>query len=197
MKAIEQIKGTCIPIPIRDIDTDMILPAQYLTSTGSAGYGIFLFKRHRDQSEDFPLNNPKYQNASIILAGDNFGCGSSREAAVWALRDAGIRAVIAPSFADIFKNNCGKNGILTIVLPANAVEDLIATATKSQLGMTIDLKTSTIVTESSDPSLSSATFSFTYDDFRRHCLLNGLDDLDYLLSHLESIRTYFSERRHS
>lgn len=197
MKAIEQIKGTCIPVPIRDVDTDMILPAQYLTSTGSSGYGQFLFKRLRDQNQDFPLNNPKYNNASIILAGDNFGCGSSREAAVWALRDAGIRAIIAPSFADIFKNNCGKNGILTIALPADAIDGLIATATKIQLGMTINLKELTIVTESTDPSSSETNFSFTYDEFRRHCLLNGLDDMDYLLSHIEDIRSYFSERRHS
>jgi len=197
MKAIEQIKGTCIPVPIRDVDTDMILPAQYLTSTGSSGYGQFLFKRLRDQSQDFPLNNPKYNNASIILAGDNFGCGSSREAAVWALRDAGIRAIIAPSFADIFKNNCGKNGILTIALPADAIDGLITTATKIQLGMTINLKELTIVTESTDPSSSETNFSFTYDEFRRHCLLNGLDDMDYLLSHIEDIRSYFSERRHS
>jgi 3-isopropylmalate/(R)-2-methylmalate dehydratase small subunit len=197
MKPIEQIKGTCIPIPIRDIDTDMIIPAQYLTSTGSSGYGVFLFKRLRDQNDDFPLNRPKYQNASIILSGDNFGCGSSREAAVWALRDAGIRAVIAPSFADIFKNNCGKNGILTIVLPADAIEKLIEIATKNQLTMTVDLKALTLITESTDPSTSTATFSFTYDEFRRHCLLNGLDDLDYLLSHIEDIRTYFSGRKHS
>jgi 3-isopropylmalate/(R)-2-methylmalate dehydratase small subunit len=197
MKAIEQIKGTCIPVPIRDIDTDMILPAQYLTSTGNSGYGAFLFKRLKDQSEDFPLNNPKYQNASIIIAGDNFGCGSSREAAVWALRDAGIRAVIAPSFADIFKNNCGKNGILTIVLPADAIDNMITTATRTRLDMTIDLKALTIVTETIDSSSHAATFSFRYDEFRRHCLLNGLDDLDYLLSHMEKIRTYFSERRHS
>lgn len=197
MKAIETIKGTCIPIPIRDIDTDMIIPAQYLTLTGSSGYGAFLFKRLRDQSEDFPLNNPKYQEASIIIAGDNFGCGSSREAAVWALRDAGIRAVVAPSFADIFKNNCGKNGILTIALPADAIDGMIAAATRTRLDMTIDLKALTIVTESSDSSVNSATFSFSYDEFRRHCLLNGLDDLDYLLSHLDKIRTYFSERRHS
>jgi len=194
MKAIEQIKGSCIPIPIRDIDTDMILPAQYLTSTDSSGYGTFLFKRLRDQSADFPLHNPKYQNGSIILAGDNFGCGSSREAAVWALRDAGIRAVIAPSFADIFKNNCGKNGILTIILPKDAVENLIAMATDTQLDMTIDLNALTLTVNNEALPNSPATFTFTYDQFRRHCLLNGLDDLDYLLSHINDIRAYFSER---
>jgi 3-isopropylmalate/(R)-2-methylmalate dehydratase small subunit len=193
MKAIEQIKGMCIPIPIRDIDTDMILPAQYLTSTGSSGYGAYLFKRLKDQSNDFPLNQLKYQGASIILSGDNFGCGSSREAAVWALRDAGIRAVIAPSFADIFKNNCGKNGILTIVLPADTLETLIEIAIRDQLDITIDLEALTVSVEGGDLSATSSKFSFTYDKFRRHCLLNGLDDLDYLISHLDEIRTYFSK----
>jgi 3-isopropylmalate/(R)-2-methylmalate dehydratase small subunit len=192
MEKIEIIQGTTLPLPIKNVDTDMIIPAQYLTSTSSSGYGAFLFKRLREQDVNFPFNDPRYKDSSIIVAHDNFGCGSSREHAVWALRDAGIKAVIAPSFADIFRNNCGKNGFLTIVLPSDVVEFLITrTLNTDSLQVTIDLKKLKVfVNDSFNAQNGQLEYDFPFDEFRRHCFLNGLDDLDYLLSHLEDIRQF-------
>jgi 3-isopropylmalate/(R)-2-methylmalate dehydratase small subunit len=192
MKPISKIEGICVPLAVRDVDTDMIIPAQYLTSIGKNGFGVHLFKRLREQNNNFPLNLLQYKEASILLSGPNFGCGSSREHAVWSLQQGGIRVVIASSFADIFKNNSGKNGFLTIELPEDIVQNLQHRA-QDKLTLCVDLVASqvTVPAQKQEPEVS---YPFTYDAFRRHCLLNGLDDLDYLLSHKKEIDTYFQKQ---
>lgn len=188
MEPLTQVKGTIIPLPLKDVDTDMIIPAQYLTSISKEGFGEFLFKRLKDSDPHFPFNLPRYQNAPILLAGSNFGCGSSREHAVWALKDAGIKAVIAPSFADIFFNNSAKNGLLLVTAPAAFVEDLLAKAALDDVVLEIDLQAQEIRRD-------GARIPFNYDSFRRYCIMNGLDDLEYILSHKSEIEEYFSKSR--
>src|SRR5271169_4438436 len=177
MDKFTTLTGVAAPLPIHNLDTDKIFPAIYLKTIKRTGLALWLFHEIRfrpDGSEnpDFVLNQPPYRSAKILIGADNFGCGSSREHAPWALLDFGIRCVIAPSFADIFYNNCFKNGILPIKLPKEIVDELMEDARKgANAVMTIDLAGQTI----SRPD--GQTVGFELDAFRKHCLLNGLDDI--------------------
>lgn len=184
MESVSSIKSLAIPLPMKDVDTDLIIPAQFLTSTSRSGYGQNLFARLKESDRTFPLHSPKYKGASILLADSNFGCGSSREHAVWALLDAGIKAVIAKSFADIFYNNSAKNGLLLVQLPEPVVDRLLQAASKQDLVLEIDLSRQIVCV------IGEAEFSFHYDPFRKHCLLNGLDDIDYILSFKREIEEF-------
>ena len=180
MQPFSNLSSTVCPIPIKDIDTDMIIPAQFLTSISRDGFGQHLFTRLKATDPSFPLNIPRYQGAEILLADSNFGCGSSREHAVWAIHGAGFKAVIAKSFADIFSSNSGKNGLLLIRLPEEVVNYLLAKASAHELRLKIDLEAQE-VTEL-DAGKAQNVWHFKYDPFLKHCLINGLDELDYLLS---------------
>ena len=177
MEKFTNITGIAAPMPLVNIDTDMIIPKQFLKTIKRTGLGANLFDEMRfdregNEVEDFVLNQPAYRNAQIIVAGENFGCGSSREHAPWALLDFGIRCVISTSFADIFYNNCFKNGILPIVLPQVDVDTLMDDAGRGANAMvTVDLETQTI------KGPDGGEVSFDVDPFRKHCLLNGLDDI--------------------
>ncbi|TPE52637.1 3-isopropylmalate dehydratase small subunit [Amaricoccus solimangrovi] len=177
MEKFTKLTGVAAPLPLINVDTDMIIPKQFLKTIQRSGLGKNLFDEMRydregNEIEDFVLNRPAYREAKILVAGENFGCGSSREHAPWALLDFGIRCVIAPSFADIFYNNCFKNGILPIVLPQEQVDLLMDDAERgSNAVVTVDLENLTI----SGPD--GGQIPFTLDEFRRHCLLNGLDDI--------------------
>lgn len=188
MDPLVKVTGKVVPLPVKDVDTDMIIPAQYLTSISREGFGNFLFKRLRDADPNFPLNLPQYKSAPILVADANFGCGSSREHAVWALKDAGIKVIIAPSFADIFFNNSAKNGLLLIKAPHEYVASLLREAARGEVILDVDLDAQEIRRDGI-PSLP-----FTYDPFRRYCIMNGLDDLDYVLSHKEEIQEYFKTK---
>ena len=187
MDKFTTLTGIAAPMPLVNIDTDMIIPKQFLKTIQRSGLGKNLFdemRYDRDGNEipDFVLNRPAYRTAQILVAGENFGCGSSREHAPWALLDFGIRCVIAPSFADIFYNNCFKNGILPIVLPQEQVDLLMDDAERgSNAVVTVDLETMTI----SGPD--GGTIPFELDSFRRHCLLNGLDDIGLTMEKAEVI----------
>src|SRR6187401_133421 len=178
MDKFTRLEGVAAPLKMINVDTDMIIPKNYLKTIKRTGLGKGLFDEMRfntDGSEnpDFVLNKPAYRGAKIIVAGDNFGCGSSREHAPWALLDFGIRCVIAPSFADIFFNNCFKNGVLPIVLPKEQVEILLREASEAKdPTFTIDLEKQEI-----HRPTGNEVFRFEVDAFRRHCLLNGLDDV--------------------
>ena len=195
MEKFTTLSGIAAPLPMINIDTDKILPAVYLKTIARTGLGKVLFDEVRfrpDGSEnpDFVLNQPPYRNARILVAGDNFGCGSSREHAPWALLDFGIRAVIAPSFADIFYNNCFKNGLLPIALPQEVVDRLMADAEKgANAVLSIDLESQTI----SRPD--GEIVHFDLDPFRKHCLLNGLDDIALTQQKTPAIARYEEERR--
>lgn len=182
MKPFATVTSIAAPVAIKDVDTDMIIPAQFLTSISRDGFGPNLFKRLRESRPDFYQNNPRFNKSEIIVADTNFGCGSSREHAVWALLGAGIKVVIAPSFADIFAGNSAKNGLLLVTLPEDVVKALLNDALKRDLKLNVNLETQLV---SSD---TGAEWSFNYDPFRKHCLLNGLDDLDYLRSKLDVIQ---------
>ncbi|RJL18190.1 3-isopropylmalate dehydratase small subunit [Paracoccus siganidrum] len=177
MDKFTTLTGIAAPMPLVNIDTDMIIPKQFLKTIKRSGLGVNLFDELRYDREgneipDFVLNQPAWRDAQILVAGDNFGCGSSREHAPWALLDFGIRCVISTSFADIFFNNCFKNGILPITLPQEAVDALMEDARKgANARMTVDLENQTV--SSSD----GQEFHFDIDPFRKHCLLNGLDDI--------------------
>lgn len=175
MEKFTSLTAKVLPIPMKDIDTDMIIPAQFLTSVSREGYGENLFRRLRDQDPQFPLNMPQYKDAGILLTDSNFGCGSSREHAVWAILDAGFRVVISQSFADIFYNNSAENGLVLITLPEQIVNNLLLEAKSKELVLTVNLENQSVQND-------KQTFPFTYDAFRRHCILNGLDDIDYILS---------------
>jgi len=187
MDKFEKLSGIAAPMPLVNIDTDMIIPKQFLKTIKRSGLGKNLFDEMRFDAEgneipDFVLNKPAYRTAEIIVAGDNFGCGSSREHAPWALLDFGIRCVISTSFADIFYNNCFKNGILPIKLPKEQVDALMEDAERGQNArITVDLENQTI--SASDGS----EFHFDIDPFRKHCLLEGLDDIGLTLAKNESI----------
>ena len=180
MKKFTKLKSKLIPLEIQDIDTDMIIPAQYLTRTNSEGFGEFAFQRLRENDPNFPLNLEKYKNSEIILADKNFGCGSSREHAVWALKDWGIKVVIAPSFADIFFSNSAKNGLVLIQIPQKEVENLFKKIKNSDLETTVDLANQKLIFEDKE-------ISFPFDPFRKDCILNGYDDLDYILANEKEI----------
>jgi 3-isopropylmalate/(R)-2-methylmalate dehydratase small subunit len=192
MDKFTTLTGIAAPMPLVNIDTDMIIPKQFLKTIQRSGLGKNLFDEMRytqDGAEiaDFVLNQPAYRDAEILVAGDNFGCGSSREHAPWALLDFGIRCVISTSFADIFYNNCFKNGILPIVMPAETVEILMADARKgANARMTVDLQAQTVTTS------DGAVFQFEVDSFRKHCLLNGLDDIGLTLEKVTAIDSYES-----
>ena len=190
MDKFTTLTGIAAPMPLVNIDTDMIIPKQFLKTIKRTGLGVNLFDEMRytlDGKEipEFVLNQPAYRKAEIIVAGDNFGCGSSREHAPWALGDFGIRAVISTSFADIFFNNCFKNGILPIVLPPEAVDVLMKDAEKgANARQTVDLEAQTVTTS------DGQSFHFDIDPFRKHCLLNGLDDIGLTLEKAKSIDTF-------
>lgn len=194
MQPFRQHKGKVAPLYRTNIDTDQIIPKQFLKKIEKTGFGEFLFNDWRRSAqgkpeESFVLNQPQYSGASILLAGKNFGCGSSREHAVWALADYGFRVVIAPSFADIFANNCVKNGVLTVVLKEEEAEQIARRAEEiPDYQLTIDLERCTI---RDDKGLSA---TFPIDEFTRHCLLEGLDDIGLTLQHQAEISAY--ERRH-
>ncbi|MCD1626579.1 MAG: 3-isopropylmalate dehydratase small subunit [Paracoccaceae bacterium] len=190
MDKFNKLSGIAAPLPLINIDTDMIIPKQFLKTIKRSGLGVNLFDEMRyddDRNEipDFVLNKPQYRNAEILVAGDNFGCGSSREHAPWALLDFGIRCVIAPSYADIFFNNCFKNGILPIVLPQEQVDILMKDAEKgANARIEVDLDAQTIT------SSDGEVFTFDVDPFKKHCLMNGLDDIGLTLEKKSSITSY-------
>jgi 3-isopropylmalate/(R)-2-methylmalate dehydratase small subunit len=190
MEKFTQLTGVAAPLPLINVDTDMIIPKQFLKTIKRSGLGRNLFDEMRfdeqgNEIADFVLNRPAYREAQILVAGENFGCGSSREHAPWALLDFGIRAVIAPSYADIFFNNCFKNGILPIVLPQEQVDALMKDAEKgANARMTIDLETQTVT------SSDGRVFHFEVDPFRKHCLLNGLDDIGLSLEKAAFIESF-------
>jgi 3-isopropylmalate/(R)-2-methylmalate dehydratase small subunit len=176
MQAVKTIISKAVPLPLKDVDTDLIIPAQFLTSISREGFRQNLFHRLKASDPNCALNQPQYAGAQILLTDSNFGCGSSREHAVWAIQGAGFRAVVAKSFADIFYNNSAKNGLLLVTLPAPVVDELLARAQKEPVELTVDLEKREVRTNSGE------TYEFQYDEFRRHCLLNGLDDIDYIRS---------------
>ncbi|MGB1564074.1 MAG: 3-isopropylmalate dehydratase small subunit [Paracoccaceae bacterium] len=193
MDKFEKLSGIAAPMPLINIDTDMIIPKVFLKTIKRSGLGVNLFDEMRyldDGSEnpDFVLNKPQYRDAEILVAGDNFGCGSSREHAPWAIKDFGIRCVISTSYADIFFNNCFKNGILPIVLPKAQVDVLMKDAEKgSNARIEVDLEAQTVTTSDGE------TFSFEVDAFKKHCLLNGLDDIGLTMEKAASIDAYESK----
>ncbi|WP_045387846.1 3-isopropylmalate dehydratase small subunit [Falsirhodobacter sp. alg1] len=190
MDKFTTLTGVAAPMPLVNIDTDMIIPKQFLKTIKRSGLGKNLFDELRYEADgtekpEFVLNQPAYRNAEIIIAGDNFGCGSSREHAPWALLDFGVRCVISTSFADIFYNNCFKNGILPIALPQDVVDTLMEDAGRgSNARLTIDLEGMKVVTS------DGTEFPFELDPFRRHCLLNGLDDIGLTMEKADSIRGF-------
>ncbi|MGC2182153.1 MAG: 3-isopropylmalate dehydratase small subunit [Terriglobales bacterium] len=194
MRPFRTHKGKVAPLDRANVDTDQIIPKQFLKRIERTGFGEFLFydwRRGKDGLPDptFSLNQPRYKGASILVAGKNFGCGSSREHAVWALEDFGFRAVVAPSFADIFANNCVKNGVLTVVLSESEVETIVRRTNElPNYQLTLDLEQCKV----RDDSGFSATFQI--DEFTRHCLLEGLDDIGLTLRHEPEITAY--ESRH-
>lgn len=204
MKPLTTVDGLVLPLDRSNVDTDAIIPKQYLKSVKRTGFGPNLFDdwRYLEPGEpgmdhtgrrinpDFVLNDPRYQGAEILLARKNFGCGSSREHAVWALTDYGIRVVIAPSFADIFFSNSFKNGLLPIVLEEGVVDRLFdeVTAT-SGYRLSVDLAQQTVTAPSGE------VFRFDVGEFHKHCLLNGLDDIGLTLQHADEIRAYEQRRR--
>ena len=190
MDKFTKLTGIAAPLPLINVDTDMIIPKQFLKTIQRSGLGKNLFDEMRYDGEgneiaEFVLNRPAYRNAEILVSGDNFGCGSSREHAPWALLDFGIRCVIAPSFADIFYNNCFKNGILPIALPQAEVDKLMDDAERgANATLTVDLASQTI----SGPD--GGTIHFDIDPFRKHCLLNGLDDIGLTLEKSAAIASF-------
>ena len=172
MQAFQKLTSQFIPLDLDHVDTDMIIPAQYLTKIDRDGYGENLFQRLREQDKNFVFNDPCYFGAEILLTKENFGCGSSREHAVWALMQAGIKVIIAQSYSDIFYSNATKNGLLTICLDEKVVAELIR---RREGLLTIDLVKQTITTE-------KAVFAFAYDAFLKECFIKGQDDIDYLLA---------------
>lgn len=204
MKSFTVVKGIAAPMDRANVDTDMIIPKQFLKSIKRTGFGKNLFDelRYLDEGKpdadcsgrpintDFPLNFPRYQGANILLARENFGCGSSREHAPWALDDYGFRSVIAPSFADIFYNNSFKNALLPIILSDEIVDQLFNEMyAQDGYELSIDLQAQTVTTPSGE------SFTFEIDEFRKHCLLNGLDDIGLTLEQADAIRAYEEKRK--
>ena len=193
MEKFTTMTANAAPLPLVNIDTDMIIPKQFLKTIKRTGLGTALFhemRRNEDGTDnpEFVLNKPAYKNAQILVAGDNFGCGSSREHAPWALLDFGIKCVISTSFADIFYNNCFKNGILPIVVSEEELEKLMDDAERgSNATLTVDLETQEI----SGPD--GGVIKFSIDPYRKHCLLNGLDDIGLTMEKVTSIDNYESK----
>ncbi len=190
MDKFQTLTGIAAPMPLINVDTDMIIPKQFLKTIKRSGLGVNLFDEMRydddgNEIADFVLNKPQYRDAEILVAGDNFGCGSSREHAPWAIKDFGIRCVIAPSFADIFFNNCFKNGILPIALPQETVDILMKDAEKgANARMEIDLDAQTITTSDGE------IIAFDVDPFKKHCLMQGLDDIGLTLEKKASVDAF-------
>lgn len=204
MDKFETLQAVVVPLDRANVDTDAIIPKQFLKSIKRSGFGPNLFDewRYLDHGEpgmdnsqrpvnqEFVLNLPRYRDAQVLLARDNFGCGSSREHAPWALLDYGIRVIIAPSFADIFFNNCFKNGILPIVLGGEKVDQLFKETEASEgYQLKVDLDKQNITTPGGE------VISFEVDAFRKHCLLNGLDDIGLTMQHVDEIRAYEEQRK--
>ncbi|MFV0279056.1 MAG: 3-isopropylmalate dehydratase small subunit [Parahaliea sp.] len=204
MKSFTVHQGLAGPMDRANVDTDLIIPKQFLKSIKRSGFGPNLFDelryldegqpgqdhRQRPLNPDFPLNQPRYAGVSVLLARENFGCGSSREHAPWALDDYGIRCVIAPSFADIFFNNCFKNGLLPIALPADTVDGLFqAMYTQEGYALTIDLPEQVVRTPAGE------SIPFEVEPFRKHCLLYGLDDIGLTLESADAIRAFEQQHR--
>ncbi|MAB13655.1 3-isopropylmalate dehydratase small subunit [Parvibaculum sp.] len=195
MEKFTKLEGVAAPLDMINVDTDMIIPKQFLKTIKRTGLGKNLFDEMRyddDKKEipDFVLNKPAYRNAQILVTGDNFGCGSSREHAPWALLDFGIRCIIAPSFADIFYNNCFKNGILPIVLPQEEVDKLMDDAERgSNAVVTIDLEAQEI------RGPDGGVIKFDVDPFRKHCLMEGLDDVGLTLQKEDEIADYETKQK--
>lgn len=203
MEKFTTMTGLVAPMDRSNVDTDAIIPKQFLKSIKRSGFGPNLFDewRYLDHGEpgmdnsqrslnpDFVLNQKRYQGASVLLARENFGCGSSREHAPWALLDYGFRVIIAPSYADIFFNNCFKNGILPIELDAKVVDELFQSVVNNEgYQLTIDLETQTITAPEGE------NISFKVEEFRKHCLINGLDDIGLTLQHVDEIKAYEKRR---
>ena len=190
MQKFDKLTGVAAPLPLINIDTDMIIPKQFLKTIKRTGLGKSLFFEMRfddngNEVEDFVLNQPAYREAKILVAGDNFGCGSSREHAPWALLDFGIRCIISTDFADIFYSNCFKNGVLPIKLPRDDVGKLMEDAERgTNATVSIDLETQKITSSDGDE------FSFEIDAFRKHCLLNGLDEIGLTMKKEAKISAY-------
>ena len=208
MQPFENFTGVVAPLDRANVDTDAIIPKQFLKSIRRSGFGPYLFDewRYLDHGEpgmdcsqrplnpEFVLNDPRYAEARILLARENFGCGSSREHAPWALADFGIRVILAPSFADIFFNNCFKNGMLPIVLEPGAVDRLFALANGPEaLRIAVDLPAQTLTPIGA--GADAAAIPFAVDAFRKQCLMEGLDDIGLTLQHLDAIRAYEERRR--
>lgn len=204
MKSFTTLTAIVAPLDRSNVDTDAIIPKQFLKSIKRTGFGVNCFDewRYLDKGEvgmdnsrrplnpDFSLNQPQYKNAQILLTRKNFGCGSSREHAPWALDDYGFRAIIAPSFADIFFNNCYKNGLLPIVLSEEIVDKLFnEVAQNTVYQLTIDLQNQTVTTPSGE------AFSFDITEHRKHCLLNGLDEIGLTLQHADEIKAFENKRK--
>ena len=204
MNSFTQHTGIVAPMDRANVDTDMIIPKQFLKSIKRTGFGKNLFDelRYLDEGQpdqdcsqrplntEFPLNFPRYQGASILLTRENFGCGSSREHAPWALDDYGFRCIISPSYADIFYNNCFKNGLLPVVLTADQVDQLFNQLYADEgYQLTVDLQQQHVIKPDGE------IFSFEIDTFRRHCLLNGLDEIGLTLQDSDAIRHYEQQRR--
>ncbi len=184
---MKTVRSQVVPIPREDIDTDLIIPAQYLKITTKEGLGEYIFAELREKDENFPLNLEKYKDGRILVVGENFGCGSSREHAPWALADWGFGVVIAPSFADIFYSNAFKNGILLVELPEKVVEKIFEKEKAvDKYEVEVDLVNQRVVLHGGD------IFEFEIDPYKKECLIKGMDDLDYLLSNMGVIDEHFN-----
>ena len=184
MKALRVHRGCMAPLDRDNVDTDQIIPKQFLRRVERSGFGPFLFYDWRREDPDFVLDRPQYRGASVLVAGVNFGCGSSREHAPWAIEDAGFRVVIAPSFADIFRSNCGKVGILALALPEGRVRQLMEVASEApDTELTVDLEKQLV-------SAPGFECGFEVDPFTRECLLNGWDEVALTLRHQDAIAAY-------
>ncbi|MPZ48171.1 MAG: 3-isopropylmalate dehydratase small subunit [Dehalococcoidia bacterium] len=189
MDPVTRIQGVALPLNRADVDTDQIIPAKYLKLVERTGFGRFLFDSWR-KDESFVLNDPRYAGAQVLISGPNFGCGSSREHAPWALQDYGFRAVIAPSFADIFRNNCAKIGLLLVPLPQDEVDILLKRAEANpNTQVIVDLESQSVSVAGESWSLN-----FDVDPFVKHCLLNGLDDISLTLQHEADISAFEAQR---
>ncbi len=196
MEPFTTLTGVVVPLDRTNVNTDEVTPARFLKTIKRTGFGPVLFANWRylgdsqEPNPDFVLNQPRYQGASILLTGDNFGCGSSREHAPWAIRDYGFRCLIAPSFADIFYNNCFNNGILPVSFDVATVEGLMAEVEATEgYTLTVDLEAQTVTTP------EQRVLHFDIDHFRKNALLNGLDNIGWTLSHSDEIATYEERRK--
>jgi 3-isopropylmalate/(R)-2-methylmalate dehydratase small subunit len=187
MEPVKKVSGKALPLGFSDVDTDQIVPSDALKRIERTGFGQFLFSEWREDP-DFVMNRPEHEGAVVLLAGENFGCGSSREHAPWALQDYGFGAIIAPSFADIFRNNCAKIGLLATQLPEEMVQKLFdAVSRDPEAKITVDLEERTVT----GPSIQA---SFEMDDFTRYRLLNGLDDIGLTLTYDADLETFERSR---